>query len=138
DAKQKIVEEQKQTIKDLTDTKQKELDAKQKIVEEQKQTIKDLTDTKQKELDDLTEIEETNIKQKKYLYNKINKIPEKKIIFYNKFVNLIKQYLKNLGLINNQTWKLLFRQYSQIYFIIILCAINILFYSLLIKRFKSY
>ncbi|MDO8054229.1 hypothetical protein OC707_02085, partial ['Opuntia sp.' phytoplasma] len=117
---------------------QKELDAKQKIVEEQKQTIKDLTDTKQKELDDLTEIEETNIKQKKYLYNKINKIPEKKIIFYNKFVNLIKQYLKNLGLINNQTWKLLFRQYSQIYFIIILCAINILFYSLLIKRFKSY
>ncbi|MDV3160269.1 MAG: hypothetical protein Q8787_02130, partial [Sweet potato little leaf phytoplasma] len=79
----------------------------------------------------LTETEEINFEQKKYLYNKINKISEQQLTFSKKIINLMKQYLKNLYLINNQIWKLLFQQYSRMYFIIILCVINILFYFLL-------
>ncbi|MDV3152985.1 MAG: hypothetical protein Q8755_01115 [Candidatus Phytoplasma australasiaticum] len=73
--------------------------------------------------------------KKTYFYNKIS---EQQLTFSKKIINLIKQYLKNLYLINNQIWKLLFQQYSRMYFIIILCLINILFYFLLIKNFKSY
>ncbi|MDV3174908.1 MAG: hypothetical protein Q8831_02610, partial ['Bonamia sp.' little leaf phytoplasma] len=114
------------------------------IIKTQKQTLEDkdlVIEDRDRTIVTLTETEEINLKQKKYLYNKINKISGQKQLMFSKkikFFNLIKQYLKNFGLIKNQTWKLLFQQYSQIYFIIMLFTINILFYSLLIKNFKSY
>ncbi|MDO8024123.1 hypothetical protein, partial [Candidatus Phytoplasma fabacearum] len=144
-AKNKIISDREQTIRDkeqtiktqentITQLNQDKTDletaknaletAKNKIISDREQTIVTLTEN-----------EEINFEQKKYLYNKINKIPkQKKLMFSNKFISLIKQYLKNFSLINNKTWKLL----CKIYFIIILCVINILFYSLLIERFKSH
>ncbi|MDV3204310.1 MAG: hypothetical protein Q8894_00725, partial [Sweet potato little leaf phytoplasma] len=125
-----IIEAQKQSSEDRVLV----IDNRDLTIEAQKQTIKDRDRT----IVILTETEEINFEQKKYLYNKINKISEQQLTFSKKIINLMKQYLKNLYLINNQIWKLLFQQYSRMYFIIILCVINILFYFLLIKNFKSY
>ncbi|MDV3140722.1 hypothetical protein OC704_01105, partial [Sweet potato little leaf phytoplasma] len=125
-----IIEAQKQSSEDRVLV----IDNRDLTIEAQKQTIEDRDLT----IVILTETEEINFEQKKYLYNKINKISEQQLTFSKKIINLMKQYLKNLYLINNQIWKLLFQQYSRMYFIIILCVINILFYFLLIKNFKSY
>uniref|UniRef100_UPI00210D6B75 hypothetical protein n=1 Tax=Candidatus Phytoplasma australasiaticum TaxID=2754999 RepID=UPI00210D6B75 len=140
-AKNQVITDQEKTIaklnKDKTDLETAKTDletAKNQVITEQSQTIEDRDRT----IVILTETEEINFEQKKYLYNKINKISEQQLTFSKKIINLIKQYLKNLYLINNQIWKLLFQQYSRMYFIIILCVINILFYFLLIKNFKSY
>ncbi|MDV3150448.1 MAG: hypothetical protein Q8828_02245, partial [Candidatus Phytoplasma australasiaticum] len=134
EAREKTIEDQEKTIAKLNKDKTDLETAKNQVITEQSQTIEDRDRT----IVILTETEEINFEQKKYLYNKINKISEQQLTFSKKIINLIKQYLKNLYLINNQIWKLLFQQYSRMYFIIILCVINILFYFLLIKNFKSY
>ncbi|MDV3143911.1 MAG: hypothetical protein Q8830_03055, partial [Candidatus Phytoplasma australasiaticum] len=157
-AKNRVIMEQSQTIEAREKTiedRDRTIKKGDQIIEAQKQNIEDrvlviengdqIIEAREKTIEDrdrtiviLTKTEEINFEQKKYLYNKINKISEQQLTFSKKIINLIKQYLKNLYLINNQIWKLLFQQYSRMYFIIILCVINILFYFLLIKNFKSY
>ncbi|MDV3157477.1 MAG: hypothetical protein Q8760_01950 [Candidatus Phytoplasma australasiaticum] len=142
----KKVAKQDQTITDLnkdkTDrktTKNQVIGDREQIITTRYQTILDLNKVKKNAESHVTKqkyILPKNVEKKTYLYNKINKIPEQQLTLSKKIINLIKQYLKNIYLINNQIWKLLFQQYSRIYFMIILCVINILFYLLLIKNFK--
>ncbi|MDV3161648.1 MAG: hypothetical protein Q8764_02045 [Pigeon pea little leaf phytoplasma] len=71
-------------------------------------------------------------------YQQKNKIIQKQqLSLSQKLIKLAHKYLTKIYSINVQKWIFVFKKYSQIYLLIILCMINILFYLLLINNFKS-
>ncbi|MDV3157500.1 MAG: hypothetical protein Q8889_02130, partial [Candidatus Phytoplasma australasiaticum] len=64
-------------------------------------------------------------------------LKQKQLSLSQKLIKLTHKYLTNIYSINIQTWIFVFKKYSQIYLLIILCMINILFYLLLRNNFKS-
>ncbi|MDO8057584.1 hypothetical protein [Candidatus Phytoplasma gossypii] len=81
-------------------------------------------------------LSETNIEFLPY-QNKNKILKKQQLSLFQKLIKLVNKYLTNIySSINVQTWTFLFKKYSQIYLLIILCIMNILFYLLLSNNLK--
>ncbi|WP_369051712.1 hypothetical protein [Candidatus Phytoplasma citri] len=81
-------------------------------------------------------LSETNIEFLPYQHkNKILKKQQSSL--FQKLIKLVNKYSTNIySSVNVQTWTFLFKKHSQIYLLIILCIMNVLFYLLLSKNLK--